>query len=400
MRTRAKDGIFKPKHIFTLSAFSPPDDPTCFTQANKSLVWRAAMADEFNALINNKTWDLVSWDPTKNVVACKWIYKTKYCSDGSIEWHKARLVAQGFKQQAGVDFTETFSPVVKPTSVRLVLSVAIYLGWSVRQLDVKNAFLHGVLTEEVYMRQPQGFIHPSYPTHVCRLCKALYGLKQAPRAWFHCFSGFLLRCGFSQSRSDSSMFIYRTDSQVVYILLYVDDILITGSSASFVSSVIKTLSHQFAMKDLGDIHYFLGVQAKRTPQGLFLSQEKYISDLLRRFHLHTVKPVRTPLPLRITLSLTDGELLSDVTQYRSMVGALQYLTLTRPDITYVVHLVSQFMHAPRTTHLLAVKRIYRYLQGTSTHGLWLRADKTISVVTAYSDADWAGCPDSSRSTTG
>ncbi|CAH9114185.1 unnamed protein product, partial [Cuscuta epithymum] len=154
------------------------------------------------------------------------------------------------------------------------------------------------------------------------------------------------------------------------------------------------------MKDLGDIHYFLGIQARRNSQGLFISQEKYITDLLRRFHLHTVKPVRTPLPSRTTLSLTDGELLSDATEYRSMVGALQYLTLTRPDITYAVHMVSQFMHAPRTSHLLAVKRIYRYLQGTSKHGLWLRSDKNISVIVAYSDADWAGCPDSSRSTTG
>ncbi|CAH9117808.1 unnamed protein product [Cuscuta europaea] len=172
------------------------------------------------------------------------------------------------------------------------------------------------------------------------------------------------------------------------------------SSSSFVMSVIHTLSLQFAMKDLGDVHYFLGIQAKRTPNGLFLSQAKYISDLLHRFHLHTVKPVRIPLPSRTTLSLTDGELLSDATKYRSMVGALQYLIITRPDTTYVVHLVSQFMHAPRTTHLLAVKRISRYLQGTSAHGLWLKSDKNISVIMAYSDADWAGCPDISRSTTG
>ncbi|CAH9072950.1 unnamed protein product [Cuscuta epithymum] len=194
MRTRAKDDIFKPK--------------TIFTQANKSIVWRAVMADEFNALINNKTWDLVPWDGTKNVVGCKWIFKTKYRSDGSVERHKARLVVQGFKQQAYIDFTETFSPVVKPTNVRLVLSVAVSLGLSFRQLDVKNAFLHGHLTEEVYMCQPQGFIHPSFPNHVCRLRKALYGLNQAPRTWFHRFSGFLLSRGFCQSKSDSSMFIY------------------------------------------------------------------------------------------------------------------------------------------------------------------------------------------------
>ncbi|CAH9063661.1 unnamed protein product [Cuscuta epithymum] len=400
MQTRSKDGIFKPKTIFNLSVLAPPDDPTCYSQAQKFSVWRDAMADEFNALLANQTWELVPYDCTKNVVGCKWVYKTKYNSDGSVERHKARLVAQGFKQQAGIDFTETFSPVVKPTTVRLVLSIAVSLGWCIRQLDVKNAFLHGHLTEEVYMRQPQGFIHPSFPNHVCRLKKALYGLKQAPRAWFHRFSGFLLTHGFSQSKSDSSMFVFRRGSEVVYVLLYVDDILITGSSISFVRHIIQSLSTQFAMKDLGDIHFFLGLQTRRTPKGLFISQQKYISDLLRRFHLHTVKPVRTPLPSRTTLSLTDGELLTDATEYRSMVGALQYLILTRPDITYAVHLVSQFMHAPRTTHLLAVKRIYRYLQGSVDHGLWLQSNPDISLIVAYSDADWAGCPDSSRSTTG
>ncbi|CAH9102709.1 unnamed protein product [Cuscuta europaea] len=250
------------------------------------------------------------------------------------------------------------------------------------------------------MRQPQGFDHPSFPHHVCRLKKALYGLKQAPRAWFHRFNGFLLSRGFSQSKFDSSMFVLRQQSQVVYILLYVDDILITGSSLSFVRSIIDSLSTHFAMKDLGDIHFFLGLQAWRTSTCLFLSQQKYISDLLHRFHLHTVKPVRTPLPSRTSLSLTNGELLTDGTEYRSMVGALQYLTLTRPDITYAVHLVSQFMHAPRTTHLLAVKRIYRYLQGTTDYGLWLQANRDISFIVAYSNAHWAGCPDNSRSTTG
>ncbi|CAH9119052.1 unnamed protein product [Cuscuta europaea] len=233
------------------------------------------------------------------------------------------------------------------------------------------------------MRQPPGFIHPSFPHHICCLRKALYGLKQAPRSWFHRFSGFLLSHGFLQSRSDSSMFIYRRGSHRIYILLYVDDILITGSSSSLVQSIIWLLSQTFAMKDLGDIHFFLGIQIVRTLTGTFLSHQKYIPDLLRRFHLHTVTPVRTP--------------------HRNIVGALRYLIITRPDITYAVHLVSQFMHAPRTAHLSAVKRIYRYLQGTITEGLWLRKGGKggdPSLVIAYSDADWAECLDSCRSTTG
>ncbi|CAH9127317.1 unnamed protein product [Cuscuta epithymum] len=280
------------------------------------------------------------------VVGSKWIYKTKYLSDGSVDRYKARLVAQGFKQQVGIDFTETFSPVVKPTTVRLVLSLAVSFGWPVRQLDVKNAFLHGHLTEEVYMRQPPGFVHPQFPTHLCRLRKAIYGLKQAPRSWLHRFSSFLLSHGFVCSRSDNSLFIFRRHSDVIYLLLYVDDIIVTGNSITLVSHFLSLLAKCFAMKDLGELHFFLGIHATRISSGLFLSQHKYVSDLLHRFHLHTLKPIRSLFPSRTKLSLTDGELLADVTEYRSMVGALQYLTLTRPDITFDVHLVSQFMHAP------------------------------------------------------
>ncbi|CAH9130601.1 unnamed protein product [Cuscuta epithymum] len=249
------------------------------------------------------------------------------------------------------------------------------------------------------MRQPRGFIHPLFPTHLCRLRKAIYGLKQAPRAWFHRFSSFLLSHHFTCSKSDNSLFIFRQNNNVIYLLLYVDDIIITGNSSAAITSFIQLVAQHFAMKDLGDFHYFLGVQAVHSAKGLFLSQHKYVSDLLFRFHLHTLKSVRTPLTTRTSLSLTDGELLADVTEYRSMVGALQYLTLTRPDITYVVHLVSQFMHAPCTTHLFAVKRIFRYLQGTLDHGLWLQPTSRATCVIAYSDADWAGCPDTSRSTT-
>ncbi|KAL9259759.1 Retrovirus-related Pol polyprotein from transposon RE1-like protein [Drosera capensis] len=240
------------------------------------------------------------------MVGCRWVYKIKYNSDGSVERYKARLVTLGNHQREGLDFQETFCPVVKPTTVRLVLSLAVSFQWVVRQLDVKNAFLHGHLTGEVYMRQPSGFIHPILYSHVCRLHKALYGLRQAPRSWFHRFSSFLLRSGFTQAKSDSSMFVYRRHSQVIILLLYVDDIVVTDSSHTLLSSFISVLSSEFAMKDLGDIHYFLGIQVTRTSTGLFLSQEKYILDLLRRFGLHTLKSTCSPLASRTSLSSTDG----------------------------------------------------------------------------------------------
>ena len=192
-----------------------------------------------------------------NVVGCKWIFKTKFKS--VIERYKARLVALGNHQQAGIDYHETFSPVVKSSTVRLLLSLAASCQWIIRQLDVKNAFLHGFLDEEVYMKQPPGFIHPFYPNHVCRLKKSLYGLKQAPRAWFQRFNSFLLSNGFVCSKVDTSIFVYCHQSTVLVLLLYVDDMLLTGSNPALIHKFISHLSHHFAMKDLGDLHYLLGV---------------------------------------------------------------------------------------------------------------------------------------------
>jgi len=190
------------------------------------------------------------------------------------------------------------------------------------------------------MHQPPAFVHPQYPKHVCHLKKAIYGLKQAPRAWFHRFSSFLLTHGFSSSQADPSMFSYHNDSHTLILLLFVDDIILTGSFSSLITSFIDILGRQFAMKDLVDLHYFLEVHVSRSSAGLFLSQQKYTSDLLHKFHMHTCKPVRTPSTARTTLSLSDDELPADPIEYRSMVGALQYLTMTLLDIAYAVHVVS------------------------------------------------------------
>lgn len=354
------------------------------------------MLDEFNALLKNRTWSLVPYNPKMNVVGWLWVYKMKEKSDGSIERYKARLVAKGFNQKEGFDYDETFSPVVKPTTIRTVLSVAVSKGWPIRQLDVRNAFLHGFLSEEVYMQQPPGFVDPS---HVCRLHKAIYGLKQAPRAWFHRFSSFLLHLGFHCSRADSSMFIRHSSAGTLVLLLYVDDIIVTCTQSSLITRFIRSLGNQFDMKDLGDLHYFLGMEASRSSTGLRLTQSKYALGLLAQIDLVGAKLCSTPVACGSKLSATDGDLLPDATLYRRIVGSLQYLTLTRPDITYAVNQVCQFMHKPRTAHMVAVKRILRYIKGSLDYGLFFRPAPCTSL-SAYSDADWAGCPDSRRSTTG
>ena len=217
------------------------------------------MAEEFNAFLKNDTWEHVPRTPSMHVVGCKWLYKIKYALDGSVDRYKARLVALGNHQRAGIDYHETFSLVVKASTVRLILSIVVSCNWMIRRLDMKNAFLYGYLDEVVFMKLPPGFVHPQFPNHVCRLKKFLHGLKQAPHAWFHRFSSFLLSRGFICSRVDSSIFFYRHQSHILILLLYVDYILLTSNNTALINSFIATISTHFAMKDLGDLHYLIGV---------------------------------------------------------------------------------------------------------------------------------------------
>jgi histone deacetylase 1/2 len=359
------------------------------------------MSEEYDALMKNKTWRLVPPRHGTNIVDCRWIYKIKRKADGSIDRYKARLVAKGFKQRYGIDYEDTFSPVIKISTVRLVLAIAVSRGWSLRQLDVKNAFLHGVLEEEVYMRQPPGYEDKLQPTYVCKLDKALYGLKQAPRAWYARLSSQLIRLGFHASKSDTSLFIYRKSHVTIYMLIYVDDIIVASSSQAATDALLRDLSKEFAIKDLGDLHYFLGIEVQKIDNGLVLNQKKYAQDVLTRVGMVECKGVTTPMSSSEKITARDGELLGpdDVTSYRSMVGALQYLTLTRPDISYAVNKVCQYLHAPTTVHWTAAKRILRYVKHTIGIGLtFLKSQSTL--LSAFSDADWAGCVDDRRSTGG
>ena len=336
-----------------------------------------------------------------NIIDCRWIYKIKRKSDGTIDRYNARLVAKGFKQRYGIDYEDTFSPVVKIATVRLVLAISVSRGWSLRQLDVKNAFLHGVLEEEVYMRQPPGYEDKRRPNYVCKLDKALYGLKQAPRAWYSRLSSHLISYGFVASKSDTSLFIYHKSNITIFMLIYVDDIIVASSSQVATDALMKDLSKEFALKDLGDLHYFLGIEVQKIDNGIVLNQAKYAKDIIARVGMNNCKGVPTPLSSSEKITAIGGELLGpdDSTKYRSMVGALQYLTLTRPDISYAVNKVCQYLHAPTTVHWTAAKRILRYVKHTVGIGLtFMRSSSTL--VSAFSDADWAGCVDDRRSTGG
>jgi len=256
----------------------------------------------------------------------------------------------------------------------------------------------GTLSETVYCVQPSRFEDSTHPNFVCLLNRSLYGLKQAPRAWYSRFASFLLRLGFVETKTDTSLFVFHRGQDTTYLLLYVDDIVLTASSTELLRRIIDSLQQEFSMKDLGELHNFLGMQVQRTPSGLFLSQHQYMLDILDRAGMAACKPCSTPGDLNPKLS-ADGDPISDPTDFRSLAGALQYLTFTRPDIVYAVQQVCLYMHDPREPHLAALKRILRYVRGTLDLGLHLRASSQSELV-VYSDADWAGCPETRKSTSG
>ncbi|OMO84630.1 Reverse transcriptase, RNA-dependent DNA polymerase [Corchorus capsularis] len=331
MITRSQNQIFKPKVLYTATKHPIPStiEPGSAIQAIKSKHWKHAMLQELQALHENNTLTLVPPPSNRTIIGCKWVFRIKTNPDGTFSRYKARLVAKGFTQQAGLDYKETFSPVVKPVTVRLVLSIAVSNNWGLHQLDVNNAFLQGELTEEIYMQQPHLFHDKSFSKHVCKLNKAIYGLKQAPRAWYHALSTFLLAYGFKNSTADASLFIYHSDEIITYMLVYVDDIIVTGNDSHFLHKFIHALSDKFSLKDLGTLNYFLGVQVQSTSQGLFLSQKKYILDLLESTNMSGAKPDTTPLSSSTALTLHDGTASTDQSEYRRIVGSLQYLSLTR-----------------------------------------------------------------------
>lgn len=357
------------------------------------------MTDEYGALVKNKTFSLVTRPHNANIVRSMWLYKHKLGADGTVTRHKSRLVANGKSQEQGLDYDETFSPVVKPVTIRSVLHLALQRDWEVHHLDVKNAFLHGTLDETVYMHQPPGMADKSKPNHVWKLEKALYGLKQAPRAWNGRFSSYVEQLGFTKSSSDNSLFIYSKGKNIAYLLLYVDDILLTASSPALRQHITTLLNKEFEMSDDGKLKYFLGIKVDYNGDGMLLSQTAYAKDILIRASMQECNPVSTPVDLKSKLSQDSGDKVDDPTLYRSLAGALQYLTLTRPDIQYAVQQLCLFMHDPRASHLNALKRVLRYLKGTITDGLQLYKSST-TTLTAYTDADWAGCPDTRRSTSG
>ncbi|TYK08350.1 putative mitochondrial protein [Cucumis melo var. makuwa] len=368
------------------------------TRASTDPLWQKAMHDELQALEKMHTWDYVDLSPGKRLIGCKWIYKIKTHSDGTIERYKARLVAKGYSRGYGIDYKEIFAPVAQMTSVRSLLAVPAAKQWPLLQMDVKNAFLNGTLSEEVYMKPPSGT--SSSPHKVCLLRRALYGLKQASRAWFATFSSTVTQLGFTYSPHNTALFTRHTPQDIVLLLLYVDDTIITSNDPQAISLVFTRhtphdylqhyLGQHFEMKDLGSLNYFLGLEVSRRSDGYFC-----VHGYRPIPGSSNEQPVYGPTTKQKPL-LCHRE---DVSLYRQLVGSLIYLTVTRPDIAYAVHIVSQFMIALQTIHFTVVLHILRYVKGTLGHGLQFSSQSSL-VLYGYSDADWAEDPTDRRSTTG
>ncbi|KAH9705236.1 retrovirus-related pol polyprotein from transposon RE1 [Citrus sinensis] len=373
-------------------------EPASFAKAVRDPKWREAMYSELQALENNDTWTVASLPPGKRAIGCKWVYRIKYNADGTIERYKARLVILGNKQVEGIDYTETFAPVAKLVIVRTFLAVAAARNWELHQMDVHNAFLHGELNEEVYMRLPPGFTS-NKSGMVCRLRKSLYGLKQAPRCWFAKLAAALKTYGFAQSSSDYSFFTLYRDNIHLLMLVYVDDIIVSGNNSEAIHVFKRYLSDCFYMKDLGPLKYFLGIEVARNPTGIFLFQRKYVLDIISEAGLLGAKPAPFPLEPNHQLALVEGLYFSDPAKYRRLVGRLIYLSATRPELSYSVHLLSQFMQQPRERHWDTALQVVRYLKGNTGQGVFLSSDCDLQLF-GWCDSDWASCPLSRRSLSG
>ncbi|GJU52166.1 retrovirus-related pol polyprotein from transposon TNT 1-94, partial [Tanacetum coccineum] len=374
-------------------------EPKNFKMAVIEDCWFQAMQDEIHEFDRLEVWELVPRPIYVMVIALKWIYKVKLDEYGDVLKNKARLVAKGYRQEEGIDFEESFAPVARIEAIRIFIANAATKNMIIYQMDVKTAFLNGDLQEEVFVSQPEGFEDQENPTHVYRLKKALYGLKQAPRAWYDTLSKFLLANNFFKGAVDPTLFTRKSGKHILLVQIYVDDIIFASTDHNACHIFSKEMNSKFQMSMMGQMSFFLGLQVSQSPRGIFINQAKYALETLKKYGMDLSDPVDTPMVDRLKL---DEDLMGipvDQTRFRGMVGSLMYLTASRPDLVFAVCMCARYQAKPTKKHFEAIKRVFRYLKGTINMGLWYPKDNAMSL-TAYADADHAGCQDSRRSTSG
>jgi transposase InsO family protein len=361
--------------------------------------WMLAMDEEYQSLMKNNTWTLCRLPVGRNAIRNKWVYTIK---SGTEVRYKARLVAKGFTQRPGIDYEETYSPVVRHDSLRAVLAITAAENLEMVQLDVKTAFLNGDLHEELYMFQPTGFEIEGQEDLVCRLNKSLYGLKQASRSWNEKFNNFLVQYGFSQSKADPCVYTIKTETELTIMAIWVDDGIVCSSLQSRLEDIVRYLENVFEMTH-GDVECFVGIQIRRNPERnlIHISQEKYIEKILKKFQMENCYPKTVPADPHARLSNNAERDPKDSFPFREAVGSLMFAaTCTRPDIAFAVNQVAQFSTNPAKAHWEAVKRILSYLRGTITSGICYGGVQERNMLLTYSDSDYAGDLVTRKSTTG
>ena len=392
-------------HLLMLLS-SEQQDPCSVAEAKSSYDharWVEAMVREMQSLHQNKVWALVEPPPNRKVIGSKWVFKRKVNTNGEVERHKACLVAQGFSQKYGLDYEETFSPVVRFESIRSVIALGAQHKLQLRQMDVSTAFLNGEFDEEVYMQQPEGFVEEGKEYMVCYLKRSIYGLKPSPRCWNHALDSKLREMKFKPTSGDPCLYVHTDQGgEMSLVAVYVDDLILGGRSGSKMTAVKRELSCRFEMKDLGALHHFLGIKVVQDllTEVIWIGQPLYVKKILQRYQMQECKPVNTPVTHDVKLVAESPNNVCDQQMYQAIVGSLLYLsTKTRPDIAYAVGSIARFCARPTQQHWVALKRILRYLKGTSNYGLSYKGDVG-GEITGYSDADWAGDITDRKSTSG
>ncbi|GJW22508.1 putative ribonuclease H-like domain-containing protein [Tanacetum coccineum] len=375
------------------------EEPKKISEALKDDSWVEAMQEELLQFRLQQVWILVDLPHGAKVIGTKWVYRNKQDERGVVVRNKARLVAQGHRQEEGIDYDEVFAPVARIEAIRLFLAFASFMGFIVYQMDVKSAFLYGTIDEEVYVSQPPGFVDPDHPKKVYKVVKALYGLHQAPRAWYATLSTFLEEHGYRRGTIDKTLFIKKDKKDIMLVQVYVDDIIFGSTRKSWCDEFEALMKGRFQMSSMGELIFFLGLQVKQKTDGIFISQDKYVADMLKKFDLASVKTAITPMETKMALTKDEEADDVDVHLYRSMIGSLMYLTASRPDIMFAVCVCSRFQVTPKTSHLNAVKRIFKYLKGKPNLGLWYPRESSFDLE-AFSDSDYAGANLDRKSTTG
>ncbi|GJW29042.1 putative ribonuclease H-like domain-containing protein [Tanacetum coccineum] len=380
------------------SCFLSQEEPKKIVDALKDESWVEVMQEELLQFHIQNVWVLVDCPKEVRPIGTKWVLKNKKDERGIVIRNKARLVAQGYTQEEGIDYEEVFAPVARIEAIRLFLAYASYMGFTVYQMDVKSAFLYGTIDEEVYVMQPPGFEDPEFPDKVYRVAKAMYELHQAPRAWYGTLSKYLLASGFQRGTIDQTLFIRKHKGEFLLVQVYVNGIIFGSSNLKLYREFEALMHDKFKMSAMGELTFFLGLQVLQKNDGIFISQDKYVGDILKKFGYTDVRTTKTPMDKENPWGKDGPGKDVDLHLYRSMIGSLMYLTASRPDIMFVVCVCARHQVTPKECHLHAVKRIFRHLKGQPLLGLWYPKVSPFDLV-AYSDSDYDGDNQDRKSTT-